>query len=137
MLLDDAFNPGYWKTGSYTPANETKPVADAMAIEVGCETKAREPQYIEYRFSQVHGKLTVSVAQDINSKNSDHHLEFSLVANGRQVQATTINFTEKKDLPIDLAGVTVLKIGVRESPGSKKCPDSTATALITRILLEQ
>lgn len=61
LVLADAFNPGDWTEGSYTPANETVPVR-AMATEVYCNS--RQIKELEYRFAQVQGRLTAQVAQD-------------------------------------------------------------------------
>jgi hypothetical protein len=136
LVLADAFNPGDWTEGSYTPANETTAIK-AMAAEVYCNT--RQAKELEYRFAQVQGRLTVQVAQDMRSASPDMELEFSLTADGRQVDVKNAEFTGKPELSTDLAGVTVLKIGVKPVPGnSKQCTGSdTTNALITNVVIQQ
>lgn len=136
LVLADAFKPGDWTEGSYTPANETEAVK-AMAAEVSCS--ARQAKELEYRFAQVQGRLTVQVAQDMRSVNPDMELEFALTADGRQVDVKNAEFTGKPELSTDLAGVTVLKIGVKPAPGtSNQCKGgNSANALITSAVIEQ
>lgn len=135
LLLSDAFDKGEWTEGSYTPANETATVNNALAYKMYCRSNA-SVQWVEYRFAQVTGRLHVAVAQDMRSEASDVELEFSLEADGRQIEAKNINFTGKAELSTDLAGVTVLKIGVRPAPGTRcNSTSKTITALITSIAI--
>lgn len=133
LVLSDAFDAGEWTAGSYTPANETAAV-DAMATSVDCYTDELKP--VEFRFARVEGTLLVQVAQDMRSENPDMEMEFALVADGRQVTTKNINFTSKAELSTDLAGVTVLRIGVRAAPGECRNSDR-ASALITSVVVEQ
>lgn len=137
LLLADAFDKGQWEEGSYTPANETAAVKNAMAISVRCTDDRLKP--LEYRFAQVRGKITVQVAQDMRSTNPDLELEFALVADGRQLEAKNVKFKDKAELTTDLAGVTVLRIGVRAAPAmARSCPKyEPANALITSVTVEQ
>lgn len=136
LVLADAFNPGQWTEGSYTPANETEPVS-AMATEVRCGSRAAKT--VEYRFAQVEGRLTAQVAQDMYSESPDLELEYSLTADGRQVDVKNGDFKGKPELSTDLAGVTVLRISVKGAPGTtNQCSSSqSANALITSVIIEQ
>lgn len=136
LVLADAFNAGDWTEGSYTPANETAAVR-AMATEVYCNS--RQSKDVEYRFAQVEGRLTVQVAQDMRSASPDMELEFSLTADGRQVDVKNADFKGKPELSTELAGVTVLRIGVKPAPGmSGQCKSSqAANALLTSVVIQQ
>lgn len=134
LLLSDAFDKGEWTSGSYTPANETAAVNNAIALSMYCNT--RTIQWVEYRFAQVTGRIQVQVAQDMRSQASDAELEFSLEADGRQTEAKNIDFKGKAELSTDLAGVTVLKIGVRAAPTTPCRSGKTVNALITSIVIQ-
>lgn len=135
LLLSDAFDPGEWTEGSYTPANEPAPVNNAMALQLSCTS--RSVQVVEYRFAQLTGRVAVQVAQDMRSEASDAELAFSLEADGRQIEAKNINFKDKAELSTDLAGVTVLKVGVRAAPSSPCRSSKTVNALITSIVIQK
>lgn len=136
LVLADAFDAGEWTEGSYTPANQTA-ATRAMAAEVTCWS--RDPKLLEYRFAQVQGRLRAQVAQDMRSPSPDVELEFSLIADGRQVDVKNADFKGQPELSADLAGVTVLRIGVKPAPGTAdQCRNAdTATALITSVIVEQ
>lgn len=135
LVLADAFDPGDWTEGSYTPANETTAVR-AMATQVRCRTS--RPETLEFRFAQVQGRLMVQVAQDMRSDSPDFELEFSLTADGRQVDVKNADFKGKPELSADLAGITVLRIGVQAAPGTANSGcEGSANALITSIVVEQ
>lgn len=133
LLLSDAFDKGDWTEGSYTPANETETVNNAMALKLYCGDRSIE--WVEYRFAQMTGRIQVQVAQDMRSEASDAELEFSLEADGRKTEAKNINFKGKAELSTDLAGVTVLKIGVRSAPNNP-CRSKYVNALITSIVIQ-
>lgn len=75
----------------------------------------------------------------MRSVSADMELEFSLTANGRQVDVKNADFTGKPELSTDLAGVTVLKIGVKPAPGmTGQCSGrQTANALITSVVIKE
>lgn len=127
LTLADAFNPGDWTEGSFTPTNQ--PAMQAMGAKINCYSD----EVIEYRFSRASGQLVVSVAQDSLSDSSDATLEWGLIADGRQIESKTIAFKEVVDLKADLSGVAVVKISVHQKD-SNRCSGS-AGALITRILI--
>lgn len=134
LLLSDAFDKGEWVEGSYTPANETTTVNNAMAVDIYCGSKTVKS--IEYCFAQMTGTIQIAVAQDMRSEASDAELEFSLMTDGRQIEAKNIDFTGKAVLSADLAGVTVLKVGVRPT-AEGACQRQNVNALITSIVIER
>ncbi len=135
LLLSDAFSSGSWTSGEFTPVDETAPV-NAMAMSVGCYDSRKAP--LEYRFARVTGRISIQVAQAMTSKNPDLELEYSLTADGRQLEAKNITFKGKAELSTDLGGVTVLRIAVRTIQGSSKdCNAGDAIALITSVVVEQ
>lgn len=136
LTLADAFTRGDWKSGSYTPANETRSV-DAMAVEVPCSSYGKKQ--IEFRFAQVKGKLKAEIAQDMRSQSPDIPLEFALEADGKPRGAKNIEFTGKDELALDLSGVTVVRLVVQSAPSAKKkCTsiNGSATALVTKLTIE-
>lgn len=127
LTLADAFDPGDWVEGSYTPTNQSP--LQAIGVGVGCYSD----ELVEYRFSRATGSMTVSVAQDSQSDSSDVTLEWGLIVDGRQVKSTTNSFKETAELKTDLSGVAVVKISVKQKE-SGNC-SGQATALITQIVV--
>ncbi|MDO5499511.1 MAG: hypothetical protein Q4F67_07515 [Propionibacteriaceae bacterium] len=134
LVLADAFDRGRWSEGSFTPANETDAIR-AMATTVDCYTS--QPRMLEYRFAQVQGRIVVQVAQDMRSDSPDVEIEFSLTADGRQVAVQNANFTDKPELSAELSGVTVLRIGAKTAPGTRRQCNGEANALVTSVVVEQ
>lgn len=129
--LSDAFNPGGWTEGAYQPASTGKQ-QQAIAESVGCYVYNSANQ-LEFRFASVPGTLKVAVAQELNSDSSDAQLEWSLYADGKQVDSKMIAFKESQELSTSLSGVAAVKILVKHKESN--CTGS-ATALITAISVE-
>lgn len=128
LVLSEAKNEGTWKEGDRQVAGKGER-KQAMFTEVTCYDSDLE--VVEYRFADTKGRISVGIAQDMDSDSSDRSLEFQLIADGRLVDTKTIKFSEQKELTAPLTGVTALKIGVK-SVEEESCKDST-TALITGV----
>lgn len=129
--LSNAFKSSGWTEGSYQPAT-TGTQQQAIATPVSCFSGSSSNQ-LEFRFASVPGTLKIQVAQDLNSDSSDAQLEWSLFADGRQVDTKLIGFKESQVLSADLSGVAAIKIQVKHK--EQNCTGS-ATALITMLSIE-
>lgn len=125
--LRDAFNAGFWTEGGYQPATaqQTQP---GLAFQVGCGDYSSSP--LELRFSQASGTLKATVGQASNSPSTGGTLEFSLIADGRRVQAKSVSYQQTAELSADVSSVNLVKIDVKQS--GTEC-DRPITALITNL----
>lgn len=126
LTLADVFEPGQWTEGSYQPAGAANQI-QAMGVSLYCGS---EDQTMELRFNGQTSKLVANVAQDFRSPSSDHTLEFSAKADGRQIVTKAIQFKGSAELVVPLSGVAVVQLAAK-STGSA-CSGS-ATALITKL----
>jgi hypothetical protein len=126
LTLADLFEHEDWTEGLYQIPQSATPV-QAMAREITCYKES-----LEVRLAQATGKATVTVAQALDSRNSDVTLEFRLLSNHRPVDAKIVRFDQVAQLSAPLQGVSVLNLEVGRAQGTEPC---YATALITEFLL--
>ncbi|MCE1178338.1 MAG: hypothetical protein LWW86_04825 [Micrococcales bacterium] len=134
LTRSQVFDPGQWEEGSYSSAVTGKE-APALAVSVPCTSY--EEQALELRVSQAEGELTADVAQALDSPSSSSELQFSLHADGRQVDVAKIRFKERATLKTDLAGVGAVVLSVKQVVDEKTPCREEATALITSLQIAE
>lgn len=126
LTLADAFNAPQWEEASRQPAGKRDSI-QAISQMVYCGNNAS----LEYRFAESTGTLKFTAMQGMASQSSTNTLAFSILADGRTVQAKNVTFKQQAELSAPLSGVAVINIVV-EGTRDRACENS-AEALITKL----
>lgn len=134
LVLADAFAAGQWTEGDHTKVGETQ-TQPALALEVACRPAKDGGDILQFRFSGAQGRtLDGTFSHDITSPNAKAALQFTVRADDQQVVDKTLRFKETSDFSVNLNGVAVVEIQVRQARTSGTC--QPATALITELRVE-
>lgn len=126
LTLADAFNAPQWEEASRQPAGKKESI-QAISQMIYCGSNAS----LEYRFAESTGTLKFTAMQGMASQSSTNTLAFSILADGRTVQAKNVTFKQQAELSAPLSGVAVINIVV-EGTRDRACENS-AEALITKL----
>lgn len=123
LTLADIFEAEAWEEGVYQIPRSTTGQQAIGTVLSGCYSRS-----MEVRLAEPTGKASVTVAQALDSAESDVILQFKLLANGRLVDTKTVRFNQSATLTAALNGVSALTLEVEKAPASKVCG---ATAVVT------